>query len=161
MMTLLIRALQFICYAIVALISIFLPLLVFSGGLINYGWLEASLEPAEQAPRILYAVNAAFAVLIAIIFYHLGRLMSQFAAKRYFSFKAVHHMRWFAAVYIFSHIAASILGRYLDALGGDTSRIFAISQIEVSNLLLSLLVLITAHVLNEARKNQDELEKYF
>lgn len=110
----------------------------------------------------VYILIAMFTLFLGYGFYRLARMFGLFAKGRYFSLKGVQHMRIFAISFLALHVFNAI--RYqIWAVQYGQFRLFpsVIDGKNISSFILGLTFLIIAHVLNEARKNHEELDSYF
>ena len=168
-MRLAMRALQIISYftASVAAVAIVLTLAfqgdvmianpVMDGDLIivkTSGW--------EGDANLWRNVAAAvYGFFFVSIFYRLGRLMGLFLKRHYFTEKAVGHMRYIAWVYLLMNLIGFVISKW-HGYGHDGLNTFSkFSGEGIFAFMLSLTFLIIAHILNEARKNTEELDRYF
>ena len=99
---------------------------------------------------------------LAYAFFRLGRLFGLFAKGRYFSQKGVQHMRVFASIYVGWQVVdffGGLAGTFYERGHLHLSR--EVSSDGIGQFMLGMTFLIIAHVLNEARKNNEELDNYF
>ncbi|MEO9968566.1 MAG: hypothetical protein ABJG15_01845 [Hyphomonadaceae bacterium] len=104
---------------------------------------------------------AVYGFFFVSILYRLGGLMGLFLKRHYFTQKAVGHMRYIAWIYLLLNLIGFTSAKW-QGYGHDGLNTFTkLSGDGIFGLILSLTFLIVAHILNEARKNMDELENYF
>ncbi len=169
-MSLIIRIMQAISYLTATLVTVFLPLVLIGGGTVDYSFGDGDKpfvirgeagdlgsDPSLWAYLWLVLGGAMF----AYAFYRLGRLFGLFAKRRYFSSKGVQHMRVFAGIYLTLGLVNFVETKYEIYRGGDRADLWNISGEDIVGVMLSLTFLIIAHVLNEARKKNEELDNYF
>ena len=94
--------------------------------------------------------------LMVYTLYQLLGLFGQFAKKRYFSKKAVRHMRAFSLLYILH-----ALGAFALEWAGTGSFTHGLAHGDFDVVTISTVLLIIAHIIGEAHKNEEELEAYF
>lgn len=121
---------------------------------------QIQAEELQGSPSILtYVIVAILLLLVISAFYRLGRLMGFFLKRQYFAKQAVSHMRFIATVFVLHGVTDFVTDRW-ELLRSDGFE-WGITGDDLFGLMLSLTFLIVAHILNEARKNMDELEDYF
>ena len=108
---------------------------------------------------ILYGILFAF---LGYGFFRLGHLFGLFAKGRYFSLKGVQHMRIFAISFLALNLLTFARSQILAFQYGQW-KLFPskISGDKIGVFMLGITFLIIAHILNEALKNNDELDNYF
>ena len=87
--------------------------------------------------------------------------MGLFLRREYFTQAAVNHMRFIAAAYALLSLVEFVRDRWEIYRSGDHGDLWNFSGEGIFAFMLSLTFLIIAHILNEARKNTEELEDYF
>lgn len=124
--------------------------------------MRAGSDEFEGTPTIwTYVQFTGVILLVTYMFFRLGRLMSEFLKGRYFSKAAVQHMRVVAAIYLANALYTFADSKYQIVQNGNHDDLWNVSGDDILGIMLSMTFLIIAHVLNEARKNRDELEDYF
>jgi len=123
-------------------------------------WLTAD-GVAGEADFAWYLHVAIFLnrVIYLYAIYRLFRLFSGFARKAYFARETIRHLFVYTGlIVVFTVMRVGI--EYLHfATATDQSAAFDGS--ELANLGNAVLLFIIAHILNEARKNSEELDNYF
>ena len=109
---------------------------------------------------ILYGILSAF---LGYGFFRLGRLFGLFAKGRYFSLKGVQHMRIFATSFLALQLFTFVRIQVMAIQNGKWKRGLSVKihGEDIAIFMLGITFLIIAHILNEARKNNDELDNYF
>jgi hypothetical protein len=132
------------------------------GATVTAGSLEYSA--GDRVPLLVYISHIAFMATAAYAGLCLARLFNLFALRRYFSAESVGNMRRFAWLYIGLTVYAGIAKFVtMSASQGDavTTRAIDLSSWPgVTALLYSFILLVIVHVLDEARRNSDELDDY-
>ena len=98
-------------------------------------------------------------VLYLYAIYRLFRLFSAFAKKAYFARETIRHLFVYAGlIVVFTVMRVGIeFVHYAIA----TNQAASFDGSELTNLANTVLLFIIAHILNEARKNTEELDNYF
>ncbi len=94
-------------------------------------------------------------------FYRLGQLFSAFEQKQYFASKTIQHLTFFSGCFlaftVLRKIVETIYLNFYVLEPGKTE----ITGEHLGSLFVPVLFFIVAHVLNEARKNEEEMGNYF
>ena len=169
-MRLAMRALQIISYFTAAIEGLMFCLALIYGGDVDlaYGPSENPFVIRAQVAELYgtfqfwpYVYFSVVGVATVYAFFRLGRLMGLFLRQEYFTQPAVNHMRFIAATYALLSFVEFVRDRWEIYTSGDHADLSKFSGEGVFAFMLSLTFLIIAHILNEARKNRDELEQYF
>lgn len=169
-MQLAMRIMQIIGYFSAVLGALVVGLVLIYGGDIDlsYGSGENPFVIRAQAPELHggfqpwpYVYFSVVGIALIYSFFRLGRLMGLFLRREYFTQTAVNHMRFIAATYALLSLVEFVRDRWEIYTSGDYGDLANFSGEGIFAFMLSLTFLIIAHILNEARKNTEELDTYF
>jgi len=122
---------------------------------ITFSRFKVSGYEDSRAQLVLFITLVTIACAIKIYtYFRLIQLFNEFAAKRFFSLKAVNHLRVFAGLYTLG----AFLGLVLNNLGRSK---LSLNYDDIHSFVFGLIFLIIAHILVEARKAREELDSYF
>jgi hypothetical protein len=114
----------------------------------DYGW-------------FLYTLTFIGRAIYVYGFYRLWQLFSAFERKRYFARKTIQHLTFFSGCFLASTALRKIVETvYLNLYVLDPGYTELTGEY-LGDLFLPVLFFIIAHVLNEARKNEEEMGNYF
>ncbi len=116
----------------------------------EYGW-------------VLWSITLISRVTYLYGFFHLLRMFGQFAQKRFFSIEAINHLRIFAALFaLYTLLSFAIETIYITFVqSGDIFKQAILKSPFLGGLFFATLFFILVHILNEARKNEEEIGTYF
>ncbi|UTW56347.1 DUF2975 domain-containing protein [Kordiimonas sp. SCSIO 12610] len=114
----------------------------------HYGW-------------FLYMLIVFSRVIYLYGFYRLWQLFSAFEQKQYFAGKTIQHLKIFSGCFlVFTALRIIVETSYLNIYVLEPGNTEIVGEYW-GDLFLPVLFFIVAHVLNEARKNEEEMGNYF
>ena len=114
----------------------------------NYPW---PLHIATFITRIIYV----------FAFFRLWQMFGFFAQKRYFSLEAIGHLRLFTGLFALFTLLRIAIELIFIAVYEPSSGTAAFDSTYIDDLAYPVLFFIIAHILNEARKHEEEIGHYF
>ena len=114
----------------------------------NYGW---QLHAMTFVSRLAYVYG----------FYRLWRLFIAFDQRQYFAKEPIQHLKIFTGSFLlFTVLRIVIENSYVNFYTLEIGNV-ELDSSYWGDLFLPVLFYIVAHVLNQARKNEEEMENYF
>jgi len=114
----------------------------------DYGWFLYTLTVIS---RLIYVYGL----------YRLWQLFSAFEQKAYFARKTIEHLTIFSSCFlVYTALRKTVETIYLNLYVLDPG-VDVFTEKYLGDLFLPVLFFIVAHVLNEARKNEEEMGNYF
>ena len=114
----------------------------------DYGW-------------FLYTLTSVSRVIYVYGLYRLWQLFSAFGQKQYFARKTIQHLTIFSGCFlVYTALRKTVETIYLNLYVLEPGK-SEFTATYLGDLFLPVLFFIVAHVLNEARKNEEEMGNYF
>lgn len=118
----------------------------------------------QYYPPWLLAAMFANRVMFLYAFYRLWRLFGAFARERFFAADTIGHLLAFTGWFTIFTLSRLLMPMVFVASGGQSLPPGVVVQPDLSDLGdlgYPILFFIIAHILNEARKKDEELDRYF
>ena len=111
-----------------------------------------------------HMLTALTRILYLYAFYRLWRLFGAFSNNAYFARSTIGHLKAFTGLFtVFTLSRVAISWIFISTTGNSIPelRSMAIDFSDLEDLTYPVLFYVIAHILGEARKNEEELDSYF